>query len=68
MTVSSVSIQPIENLTDWYKVTLVSRKNGIGESTIELLCSDETLRQMRREIDQILPPSNHENLAWMKED
>lgn len=68
MTVSSVRIERIENLKDWYKVTIESRKNAIGETKLELLCSDENLRQMRREIDKHLPSTNHDNLAWMKED
>lgn len=68
MTVSSVSIQPIENLKGWFKVTIESRKNAIGATKLELLCSDENLRQMQREIEKHLPPTNHDNLAFMKED
>lgn len=68
MTVSSVRIEKIENLKGWFKVTIESRKNAIGETKLELLCSDENLGQMRREIDKHLPNDKHDNLAWMKED
>lgn len=54
MTVSNVSIKPIENLKNWYKLTFVSRKDGIGESTVELLVSEETLRFIRYEINQTI--------------
>lgn len=58
MTIAKVTIEPIENLTDWYKVTFTSLKNGIGASTTEMLCSGETLRSLRVAINQHIPPSH----------
>jgi SNF2 family DNA or RNA helicase len=68
MTVSSVRIERLPLLHDWFKVTIESRKTAVGFTKIELVCSDETLRQWQREIDKHLPPTNHDNLPWMKED
>ena len=52
MTVSSVKIEPIPELNGWYKVTIESRKNGIGSTKFELLVSEETLRMIRLQITQ----------------
>lgn len=52
MTVSNVTIQPIENLIGWYKVTFISWKNSIGETKTEMLFSEETLRMIRLQITQ----------------
>lgn len=60
MTVSSVKLERIEALTGWYKLTFVSRKNGIGASTIELLISEETLRMIRSLINQNIGDTSHE--------
>lgn len=60
MTVAKVTIERIEVLTGWYKLTFVSRKNGIGASTIELLISEETLRMIRLLINQNIGEISHE--------
>lgn len=54
MTVSSVTIKRLESLTNWYKLTFVSRKDGIGESSHEMLVSEETLKSFRQQIDKAL--------------
>lgn len=54
MTVSDVTIRPHESLNNWFYVTLISRKNSIGQTTIELLVSEETLRMMRLVADKAL--------------
>lgn len=54
MTVSSVRIERLESLKDWYKLTFVSRKNGIGETSTEMLLSEETLRMMRNQINNTI--------------
>jgi len=54
MTVSTVTVMPMENLKNWYKLTFKSRKDGIGETTVEMLVSEETLRMMRLKIDEML--------------
>lgn len=68
MTVSSVTIKPVESLKNWFKVTLISRKDGIGETSMELLCSEETLRQMRGEIAKVLPaaPTPENEPDWLQ--
>lgn len=59
MTVSSVTIKPVESLKNWYKLIFVSRRDGIGETTVEMLVSEETLRMMRLQINQTIgEPSN----------
>jgi hypothetical protein len=60
MTVSSVTVKPIENLKNWYKLTFVSRKDGIGETTTEMLVSGETLRMIRLQINQTLGENGNE--------
>ena len=60
MTVASVTLEPIKNLKGWYKLVFVSRKNGIGATTIELLFSEETLRMMRLLINQKIGENSHE--------
>lgn len=54
MTVSSVEIEPHEELRNWYRVTITSRRDGIGDTKIELLCSIETLSMIAYQITQIL--------------
>lgn len=54
MTVSTVTIEPIVDLKNWYKLTFVSRRDGIGESKVEMLVSEESLRQISRLVDKTL--------------
>lgn len=54
MTVSSVSVKRHESL-NWYLVTVVSRKDGIGENRIEFWCTSEVLAGIRSQINQIMP-------------
>ncbi len=60
MTVSSVTVKPMENLKNWYKLIFVSRRDGIGETTTEMLVSEETLRMMKLKIDETMKERNHE--------
>ena len=54
MTVSSVTIEPHKEIKNWFRMTITSRKDGIGDTKIELLVSEETLRWIRKEVDQAL--------------
>lgn len=54
MTVASVTITPHEKHENWYRVKFVSRKDSIGETWLEMLASEETLRWMRLECDKAL--------------
>lgn len=63
MTVASVTIRPHESLNNWFYVTLKSRPNSIGQTTIELLCSEEELRHIRNEADKALGNKN-DGLNW----
>lgn len=69
MTVSSVVIKPDEKNGEngWYRMTITSQKNHIGETTIELLLSEDTLRWIRHEIDKITPAAtNEDEPEWLK--
>lgn len=54
MTIANVTIRPHETLNNWFYVTLTSRSNSIGKTTIELLVSEETLRMMRLLADKAI--------------
>lgn len=54
MTVATVTIKPHENLENWHIVTFTSRKDPIGQTTVEMLMSEETLRWWRNQIDKSL--------------
>lgn len=70
MTVSNVRVEALKDLKNWYRLIFVSRKDGIGETTTEMLISEEILRQLRREADKLLPPlpKNDEIVPFMRED
>lgn len=70
MTVSSLTIEPIKDLKNWYRLTFTSRKDGIGETKTELLISEEILRKIRKEADKLLPPlqTNDEIMPFMGKD
>lgn len=61
MTIANVTIRPHETLNNWFYVTLTSRKNSIGETKIELLVSEETLRMMRLVADKALEQAKGQN-------
>lgn len=63
MTVASVRIVKHETLNNWFWVTLKSRPNSIGQTTIELLVSEEELRHIRHEADKALGNKN-DNMTW----
>lgn len=54
MTVSNVTIEKHDKGVGWYKLTIVSLKNFIGETKVEMLLREETLRQLRYHVDQAL--------------
>ena len=59
MTVGNVTIAPIANLENWYRLTFKSRRDGIGETTVEMLVSEETLRMIRLQINQTIGEQNN---------
>jgi len=59
MTVGLTKIEPIIDLKNWYKLTFVSRRDGIGETTVEMLVSEETLRMIRLQINQTIGEPNN---------
>lgn len=54
MTVGNVTIEPIKDLKNWYRLTFTSRRDGIGQTKVEMLVSEETLRMIRLIIDKTL--------------
>jgi hypothetical protein len=69
MTVSSVTLEPIPALKNWYKLTFKSRKDGIGESTVEMLISSESLAWLRNEINRAMPVAEiPEDQKWQLSD
>lgn len=44
MTVSNLTIVPHEKHENWYRLKFTSRKDSIGETYVEMLASEETLR------------------------
>lgn len=54
MTVSKVTIEKHEKGIGWFKITLVSMTNFVGETKIELLMRAETLRSIREGADRAL--------------
>lgn len=68
MTVAKVTIEPHEEHPEWFRMTIESWRNSIGQTKIELLVSKDSLRQMRREIEKIAPPPNPDDLLpFMRE-
>jgi len=54
MTISKFTIKPVESLKNWHKLIFTSRRDGIGETTTEMLVSDESLRMIRNQISVAL--------------
>jgi hypothetical protein len=54
MTGYRVSIEKHDKGRGWYRVTITSLQNFIGETRFELLVRYEFLRQFRSQIDQAL--------------
>ena len=70
MTVSKVTVVRHEKNPGWYRVTIYSLQNFLGETKIELLVREETLRSIREGADRALsnkPPLNTENLFSTEE-
>jgi hypothetical protein len=54
VTVGNVTVKPLKDLKNWFKLTFESQKNGIGATTTEMLASEETLRAIRNQIGKAL--------------
>lgn len=54
MTVAKVVIRPHQEYENWHIVTFTSRKDPIGQTTVEMLMSEESLRWLKNEIDKSL--------------
>lgn len=54
MTISHMTIEELRDLKGWFKLTFKSQKNGVGESSIEMLVSEEALRMIRQQITRAL--------------
>lgn len=69
MTVAKISIEKHEKGVGWYRVTITALPNFIGETKIEMLLREETLRQFRQRIDRALSKKqNHETPEFLKKD
>lgn len=65
MTVSKVTVVRHEQRRGWFLLTIVSLSNELGETKMELLIREESLRAIREGADRALsnrPPLNTENL------
>jgi hypothetical protein len=54
MTISSFKVEEMRELKNWFKLTFKSEKNGVGDTSIEMLVSAEALRFMMIEIARAL--------------
>lgn len=54
MNVDKIEIRPHEQQLGWFRCFLVSKQTAFGITKIELICSDETLRQIRNACNQAL--------------
>jgi hypothetical protein len=69
MTVGKVTIKKHDKGVGWYRMTITSLKNFIGETTVDLLVREETLRKIRNEADRALTDKNTPNpLDALRED
>lgn len=70
MTAAEIEIEKHETGAGWFKVTIRSLKNFVGQTKIEMLLREETLREFRGEIDRALSenPKPKSIQALMKED
>jgi hypothetical protein len=70
MTVSKVTIVPHSEHPQWFLMTIESWANSIGQTKIELLVTQDTLRAINREIGKALPQpiSPNDHLPFTNED
>ena len=68
MTVNTILIDKIEERKGWYRVTITSLKDSVGETKIELLVRAATLRQFRNEADRALSNQTRPHLELKTED
>jgi hypothetical protein len=54
MNVSSVKIEKADKGTGWFRMTITSLQGHAGETKIEMLLREETLRQFRNEADRAI--------------
>jgi hypothetical protein len=70
MTVLKVSVEKHETRAGWFKMTIISTFDILGQTKIELLLRHESLRAIREGADRALsnrPPLNTENLFSTEE-
>lgn len=54
MNVGKIEIMPHENYKGWFRIVLTSQSSNLGQTTIELICSDEVIRHIRNQCNQTL--------------
>lgn len=54
MTINKLDIEELKDLKGWFKLTFKSYKNHVGDTSIEMLVSEEALRMMRHQIGKAL--------------
>ena len=54
MTVGNVQIEKHDKGVGWYKITITSLEDFVGQTTTEMLIREESLRKLRNEEDRAL--------------
>jgi hypothetical protein len=54
MTVGEVRIEPHEKGVGWYRMTITSLENFVGQTKVEFLIREEFLRKIRNEADRAI--------------
>jgi hypothetical protein len=54
MTVGNVQIEKHDKGVGWYKITITSLEDFVGQTTTEMLIREESLRKLRNEADRAL--------------
>jgi hypothetical protein len=64
MVIYSTTIVPHETKKGWYRVTLTSEKAawGMGQTKIELILDQATLRGIRNDIEKVIGKKSDEKL------